>query len=152
MKVRKSYLIYQDAFTAARVKTQDINIADPISSLDVIVRMTNGAGMTEASIVKPHDEFTKIEVIDGSDVIASASMKELQALNAYETNYLPLMDQTLETSAVQIEACTIPFGLTLNDPKHYFHRSSSKILRSESPMPSPRQRPLHGQRQAMTSL
>lgn len=120
MKTRKVYLLKDEAFTAAQTKTIDINVRDPISSIDIIVRMTNGAGMTEASVVKPHDEFTKIELVDGSDVIFSASMKELQALNAAELGKIPSMELTLETSAVQAEQCTIHFGVGKNDPSRYF--------------------------------
>lgn len=120
MKTRKVYLLKDDAFTAAQTKTVDINIRDPISSIDIIIRMTNGAGMTEASIVKPHNEFTKIELIDGSDVLESCSMREWQSLNVAELRKIPSMELTLETSGVQCEMCTIHFGIGKNDPDHFF--------------------------------
>lgn len=120
MKTRKVYLLKDEAFTAAQTKTVDINVRDPISSIDIIVRMTNGAAMTEASVVKPHDEFTKIELLDGSDVLVSASMKELQALNVPELGTIPSMELTLESGAVQAEQCTIHFGTNKNDPERYF--------------------------------
>lgn len=120
MKTRKVYLLKDDAFTAAQTKTVDINIKDPISSIDVIVRMTTGAGMTEASVVKPHNEFTKIELVDGSDVLESCSMREWQSLNVVELGALPPMELTLETSSVQAEMCTIHFGISKNDPEHFF--------------------------------
>ena len=62
MRTRKVYLLKDDAFTAAQTKTININVADFISSIDILVEMTNGSAMTEASVVKPHDEFTKIEI------------------------------------------------------------------------------------------
>jgi hypothetical protein len=120
MKTRKVYLLKDEAFTAAQTKIVDINTRDPISSIDIIVRMTNGAGMTEASIVKIHNEFTKIELVDGSDVIESCSMREWQSLNAIELLNLPSMELTLETSGVQTEMCTIHFGLNKWDPEHFF--------------------------------
>lgn len=119
MRTRKVYLLKDDAFTAAQTKTQDINVNDPISSIDIIVEMTNGSAMTEASVVKPHDEFTKIEIVDGADVLVSASMEELQALNVVELKKLPYMGLTLEDDAVQREMCSIHFGLDRNDPEHY---------------------------------
>ena len=119
MKTRKVYILKDDSFTAARTKTQDINVIDPIASIDIIVEMTNGNAMTEASVVKPHDEFTKIEITDGADVLVSASMEELQALNVAELKALPYMGLTLEDSAVQKEMCRIHFGLGRNDPNHY---------------------------------
>jgi hypothetical protein len=126
MKTRKVYLLKDDSFIAAQTKTVDINIKDPISSIDIIVRMTNGAGMTEASIVKIHDEFTKIELIDGSDVIVAASMRELQSLNVAELGQLPSMEMTLETSAVQCEQATIHFGIGKYDVEHYFEPAKFK--------------------------
>ncbi|MBS3920023.1 MAG: hypothetical protein KG012_14185 [Deltaproteobacteria bacterium] len=126
MKTRKVYLLKDEAFTAAQTKTVDINVRDPISSIDIIVRMTNGAAMTEDSDVKPHDEFAKIELIDGSDVIVSASMKELQALNVPELGALPSMDLNLDDNAVQTEQCTIHFGIGKNDPNRYFEPAQFK--------------------------
>ena len=126
MKTRKVYLLKDEAFTAAQTKTIDINVKDPISSIDVIVRMTNGAAMTEASVVKPHDEFTKIELVDGSDLLASASMKQLQALNVLELGKLPPMELSLDNDAVQTEQCTLHFGVGRNDPDHFFNPTRFK--------------------------
>ena len=119
MRTRKVYLLKDDTFTAAQTKTVNINVADFISSIDILVEMTNGSAMTEASVVKPHDEFTKIEIIDGADVLISASMEELQALNFAETGRAPFMHLTLEDDAVQKEMCHIHFGVTPTDSKHY---------------------------------
>lgn len=128
IKGRQSYIFDRDAFTAARTKTETIDIVDPISTLDIIVEMTNGSAMTEASLVKPHDEFTSIEIVDGSDVLFSASMEELQALNVLETGKLPYMLLTLEDDAVQREKVTIFFGRFLNDPNFYLNPANFKNL------------------------
>jgi hypothetical protein len=119
MRTRKVYLLKDEAFVAAQTKLINIGVVDPISWIDIIVEMTNGAAMTEASEVKPHDEFTKIELVDGADVIASGSMEEWQALNSFEMGALPRMELTLDDGAVQREACHIHFGLSRNDPAHY---------------------------------
>jgi len=119
MRTRKVYLLKDDTFTAAQTKVVNINVADFISSIDILIEMTNGGTMTEASIVKPHDEFTKIELIDGADVLVSASMEELQALNFAETGRAPMMHLTLATSGVQQEMCHIHFGVAPTDGKHY---------------------------------
>ena len=119
MKMRKVYLLKDNAFTAARTKTEGIKVVDPISSIDIIVEMTNGATMTEASVVKPHDEFTVIDIADGSDHLVSASMEELQALNVAEMGKIPFMELTLDSAAVQREMCRIHFGLGNGDPNHY---------------------------------
>ena len=124
MKIRKVYLLKDEAFTGAQTKIVDINIIDPIASIDILVEMTNGSAMTEASVVKPHDEFTKIELVDGSDVLESASMEEWQGLNFVEMGKPPFMVLTLEDNGVQQEMCHIHFGLGKEDPEHYFNPKS----------------------------
>lgn len=124
MKIRKVYLLKDDAFTGAQTKVQDINIIDPIASIDILVEMTNGSAMTEASVVKPHDEFTKIEIVDGADVLESASMEEWQGLNFVEMGRPPFMVLSLEDNAVQREMCHIHFGIGEEDPEHYFNPKS----------------------------
>lgn len=123
MRTRKVYLLKDDSFAAARTKTLDVNVADPIASIDVIVEMTNGSAMTEASVVKIHDEFTTIELVDGSDVICSASMEEWQGLNFVEMGRVPYMNMTLEDDAIQQEVCHINFGIGMNDNNHYLRPS-----------------------------
>ena len=114
MKTRKVYLEKDLAFTAAGTIVTDVNVKDPISFIEILVEMVNGSAMTEASVVKPHDEFTKIELVDGSDVLCSASMEELQAKNAFDLGNLPYMELTLDDDAVQRENCFIMFA-----PKKY---------------------------------
>lgn len=119
MRTRKVYLLKDDTFIAARTKTIDVNVVDPIASIDIIVEMTNGSAMTEASVVKPHDEFTTIELVDGSDVLCSLSMEEWQGLNFPEMGKPPFMNLTLEDNAVQQEQCHINFGVSRHDANHY---------------------------------
>lgn len=128
IKTRQAYVLDRDAFTAARTITESIDIVDMISAIDIIVEMTNGSAMTEASVVKPHDEFTKIEVVDGSEVLCSASMEELQALNVLERGVLPFMELNLDDDAVQREACRIHFGRWLNDSEFYLNPGDYKNL------------------------
>lgn len=128
MKKRDVYLVVEDAFTAAQTLPVDINVRNPITALTIRVAMTNGSAMTEASTVKPHDEFTKIELIDGSDVLWSANMEEIQAYNAFRNGRLPYMGLTLEDSAVQTEVCHLMFGDKFWDLKHYLNPSDYNNL------------------------
>lgn len=119
MKLRQVTLINRKSFTSSDVIERTISLKDKITALDVIVRMTNGAAMTEASVVKVHDDITKIELVDGSNVLQSAAMEEFQAVNSYMLKSLPFQVMTLDDGAVQTETCRIPFGFHLNDPNHY---------------------------------
>lgn len=128
MKTRMSTLVNRRAFTASDVIERDIRGTDVISFIDIIVRMTNGAAMTEDSVVKPHDDITKIELVDGGNVIVSLNMEELQALNAYEQGHLPYMGLTLDDGAVQTEACRLYFGFGAFDPYHYLRPADFQNL------------------------
>lgn len=128
MRTRKVYLLKDDAFVGARTKTIDINVVDPINSIDIIVEMTNGGTMTEASVVKPHDEFTGIELVSGGDVLVSCNMEDLQALNFVEEGRAPYMELNLHDSVVQKEACRINFGVSHLDPFRYLIPTAFKNL------------------------
>ena len=119
MQTRRVYLEKDRAFTASTVIVTDINISDPISLIEVLVEMTNGSAMTEASVVKPHDDITKIELVDGSDVLWSSNMERIQAYNAFKNKCLPYMELTLDDNAVQRENCFLQFGLKRYDKEHY---------------------------------
>lgn len=128
MKTRLATLISRKAFTASDVIAKDLKGTAVISFLDIIVRMTNGAAMTEASIVKPHDDFKKIEVVNGGDVLCTAHMEEWQSLNAFSMGRMPYQVLTLEDDAVQTEMCRIPFGFYPYDPNYYLRPSDYENL------------------------
>lgn len=119
MKTRTSILKQRKAFSASDVIDAELKGNHPISFIDVIVRMTNGAAMTEASVVKPHDDVSKIEVIAGGRVLESGNGEDWQAVNAFMMNKLPYQDLTLEDNAIQTEVFRIPFGHYEYDPNHY---------------------------------
>lgn len=139
MKTRAVYLEYEKAFTAAQTLNIPIDIVDPVVAMTIIVSMTNGAAMTEASTVKPHDEFTKIEVIDGSDTLWTGNMEEIQAYNAFLTKQLPYMGLTLEDDAVQVEECVIMFGLSMHDKNRYLRPTDFRnpVLRITNTLTTP---------------
>lgn len=128
MKTRIATLVSRKSFAASGIIDKDLKGTDPISFLDIIVRMTNGSAMTEASIVKIQDDITKIEVVDGGDVLVSANMEEFQALNAFENKAWPYENKTLEDNAVQTATIRIPFGLSPFDPIHYLRPNDFENL------------------------
>jgi len=119
MRTRIHKLVNRKTFTASDVIDKELKGSDMISYIDIIVRMTNGSAMTEDSVVKIHDDITKIEIVDGGDVLVSANMEELQAINAFMTKAMPFQTLTLDDDAVQVEHCRIPFGYFPFDPNHY---------------------------------
>lgn len=119
MKTRTVTLVSRKAFTASDVIDKDLTGLGMISFIDIIVRMTNGAAMTEASVVKIQDDITGIKIVDGGNVLCNVNAEELQALNAFDYGAWPYENKTLEDAAVQLMAVRLPFGFFPYDPNHY---------------------------------
>jgi hypothetical protein len=64
-----------------------VNITDPITALWVEVRATNGA--TDNVDNRMHACVSKVELIDGSDVLYSADARQGVAMNAYDLGWMP---------------------------------------------------------------
>lgn len=69
--------------------TIDLNMADPISEILLDTRVTNGAGGGETSTAHPIASVTKIEIVDGSDVLFSLDGYEAEALDIYHSGKYP---------------------------------------------------------------
>jgi len=95
----------------------DLDMADPISEILLDTRVTNGAGGGEDSTNHPIASVTKVEIVDGSDVLFSLDGFETEALDIYHSgkhprggwyNYLPSSPTDRQTA--------ISFGRYLWDP------------------------------------
>ncbi len=91
MLYRLASLLASEAANAAATKTIDVNINKPISRITVQLKATNNGSVPTAH---PQKMLTKVELVDGSNVLASLSGIEGRALNFYERGFLPfaLMD------------------------------------------------------------
>lgn len=90
------------------VKTIDINVNEPISFLEFLWKNTNGATNNQANHL--HDLVSKIELVDGSDVLYSLPMVQMQALNFFEMGKTPLMNLTEWANDGAREAAYMNFG------------------------------------------
>ena len=81
MNHRMTQLLAAKAFTADATEPIDINVADPISALHINYRGLNTNG--SAGTAHPAACITKIELVDGSDVLFSANGREAQAMDFY---------------------------------------------------------------------
>jgi len=106
-----SMLAAEDASTAA-TKTLDITLNKPISRITVQYKMTNGSNDPTGH---PAKAVTKIEVVDGSNVLYSLSGIEAQALNFYETGRLPVSLITYVSGIQSSVLAEINFGRYLWD-------------------------------------
>lgn len=81
MNYRIAQILAPEDLGTGGTKIIDITIADIISRIEIIFRTKNGdMGMDD----HPAANITKVELIDGSDVLFSLSGREMQALNFYD--------------------------------------------------------------------
>ena len=117
MRTREVYLLKDETLMDSQTRIVDLDVADPISFLEVRYQATNGA--TSAIDHQIHDDVSAIEVVDGSDVLESLSMLDWQALNFYHLGRIPHQDLREAGGAVQMESIIIPFGRYPMDPELY---------------------------------
>src|SRR5512137_2042346 len=112
MKTRHAELLAAETITSAATKTIDLSIRAPISRLSVMFKLTNNGSTPTAH---PAKTLTKLEVVDGSDVLASLSGYEAQALNFYEQGHLSYNDNIFLDNVMNLIEFDIYFGRGLYD-------------------------------------
>jgi len=126
MKQRAVYI--EDAKTLSDTGTCSIDLKTgaPISYLELIFGGTKGT--TENYSDKISEYITKIEVVDGADVLWSLSMQEAIALNAIEMGEIPAHDNDVSASGTGVQSCFINFGLYPFDLNHYLNVADYRNL------------------------
>lgn len=104
--------------TDSGTKGVDIDLRDPISELEVYVRAGNYSDGNQANHV--HDCVSKVELVDGSEVLWSLSMLKGMALNFWEKGKMPIMRTAEWASDGQADACHIRFGRNDHDTELAF--------------------------------
>lgn len=99
MNNRISTILASESATTAGTKTIDLNENAPLSKIVIRYKGTNSSSTPTAH---PAKMVTKIEVVDGSDVLYSMSGTECGAMNFLETNELPFYVCEYENN---IECC-----------------------------------------------
>lgn len=114
MNYRQATLLATMDITTAGTKTVDISVSDVVSRIGIILELiNNGNNPTN----HPLAAISKIEVIDGSKVIASMSGYGAQAMAYYNNGKMPHNELNYEDNAYA--RCFIPldFGRFLFDPE-----------------------------------
>jgi len=93
--------------------TIDIDVLDPIAQLEVYVKANNGSTSNQANHL--HDCVSKVELVDGSDVLWSLSMLKGQALNFYEMKTMPVFNITEWENDGFRETVMLNFGRSVYD-------------------------------------
>lgn len=86
MNFRLASLLAAESISSTATKTLDINLANPISRIMIQVK---GMNSTNVPTAHPAKMVSKIELVDGSDVLLSLSGIEAQALSYYSQRQMP---------------------------------------------------------------
>lgn len=81
MNYRKATILAQESATTAGTKTIDLDMTDVISRLQIKFNSTNNGHTPTAH---PAAQISKVEIVDGSDVLLSLSGRQIEALMFYE--------------------------------------------------------------------
>jgi len=85
-RYRVATLLPSETATTAGTKTIDLDVTDPVSMITVIMKAKSAGTVMTAH---PAGNVSKIEVVDGSEVIASLSGYECQGLDFYNKRVMP---------------------------------------------------------------
>lgn len=114
LKTRDAVLCYQETQSSDKsTKTIDLDLVDPVSALCFEFEATNGTTNNRNNPLP--FAITKLEVVDGSDVLASMSFRQAQALQFYKTMKQPLLREDEGPSSGPTIGCSILFGRKLWD-------------------------------------
>lgn len=113
MRYRTAKLLAETSLSSAGTKTIDVNLADIISRIYFSWRVTKSKhGMDSYA----HKDITKIELVDGSDVLHSLDGGQNQALAIYDRKAPTMNHGQHSASNAEFGMFAIDFGRFLYDP------------------------------------
>jgi len=113
-KYREVFLEKGKTLGDSGTQTIEIGVVDPISELHILMWATNGATSNKNNPIARN--VTKIEVVDGADVLFSMDGRLAQALAYYWTKKYPYKAWQEYGGAAQEDVFPIRFGRWLWDP------------------------------------
>jgi len=117
MNYRYATVLAEKSLSTTTTETIDLNIQDPISRLEITWKPTlTDREMLAALAVG----ISKIELVDGSDVLHSLSGRQNQALCLYDRRIPTMNDGNLIGGSVAFATFGIDFGRFLYDPELAF--------------------------------
>lgn len=119
MRIRDDVLRVQDDMGTSGTLIYSLDYADPITELDLLVEGTNGATSNLASPLER--SISKIELIDGGDVIWTMPGDLALAVFAHQANQMPRCDRTEGANGTPKQSIPLRFGRMLYDPIYAFN-------------------------------
>ncbi len=112
MNYRSSEILAAEAITTAATKTIDINLKDVISRLSIELKLT---GVLSVPTAHPAKAISKIEIVDGSNVIFSMKGIGALALDYYDTGVVPAVAPAYLAGVSSEAMFNLNFGRKLFD-------------------------------------
>ena len=113
MNYRLASILSHEDISTAGTKTLDISLKDVISRINIQVKATNNGSVPTAH---PAKIISKIELVDGSDVLWGLSGQEALACQFYNTGRTPFCVNSYLDNVMNITNYEIYFGRHLYDP------------------------------------
>ena len=119
MRTRDAVIEYQKTLDDVGTLTKDLDLVDPVSAIFLEFEARNGTTSNEDNFLS--DVITKVEIVDGSQVLYSLNQSQLEALYFYKTGKTPTLFPSEKitvgsTYAIQRNALLLLFGRYLWDP------------------------------------
>jgi len=115
MNYRLAEILAEEDASTAKTKTIDITLRDVISRIVIRMRAKNGADRAVLA-AHPAGLISKIELVDGSNVLFSLNGYEAQALNYYDQLVTPDTEIIDGENDWQFATFCMDFGRYLYDP------------------------------------
>lgn len=122
MKTRDAVLDYQYTAKDTEAYKKDLSLVEPISAIELEVECTNGATSNIDNFIS--DIVTKIEVVDGSEVLYGLNMSQLEAMYFYKLGKMPCIFPSEWAGGVQRHNVLLLFGRYLWDRDYAFNAKS----------------------------
>lgn len=113
MKFRTSEMFFELALDDTGTKPIDLKTKVPLSAIRLEFKGTNGASYNKSN--RMDDVITKIEVVDGSDVLYSLNLKNGQAQQFFDTKRTPFIRIEERGGGSIRQQVLMLFGPKLND-------------------------------------
>lgn len=114
MKYRLSQILSEKTLDASGTEVIDLDILDPISMLLFEYKNTPGSNTMADHVASA---LSKIELVDGSDVLLSLSGKQMHALDYYDKSKAPYTHLSDAIGVQQLLPLFYNFGRHLWDPR-----------------------------------
>ena len=113
LKTRDAVIEYQKTLDDTGTLIKDLDLVDPVTALYLEHQATNEATSNKGNFLS--DIITKIEIVDGSEVLYSLNLTELEALHFYKLGKVPVLFPSEWASGSQRHGCYLLFGRYLGD-------------------------------------